>query len=307
MNGKGKCDVGKCKPGFFYDSPSMECYEEGQNCKESIRIHGKTVCKSCKSSKFTLSSSGDCLYCGNGCLSCSYNSILKKPICSSCQVGFFIKNDECKKCSEGCESCNSEIECKVCQPKYVLIDKLCSRCKIDKCESCKLMGDGSNLECLTCSENNYLNDGNCGKCPPFCLECKYNGKFQCTKCMKEFGLASDGQCLLCPSNCKSCIIDSRRRPICKECISDEYLLENDGSCKECSKKLFDNCERCYYETNRQTAVCRSCVKGFDLDEEKKTCKSCSIGNCKKCFNGNLCRKCKSGFILNEYSTECLSE
>lgn len=180
-----------------------------------MRIADKTMCKSCKSKNFTLMQ-GNCIPSGYGCSSCSYDTDATEPICFSCEVGFFKRNSNCEKYPQGCLYCSSESKCLACHSKFTLINDLCINYNIDKCDSCRLGSDGSSLDCLTCSEKSYLNEGSCVKCPLFCSECSYNNRFEFTKCIVGFGLTPDGQCLPCSSNCESCFIK-------KLCVKHVFL------------------------------------------------------------------------------------
>ncbi|CAD5121130.1 DgyrCDS9669 [Dimorphilus gyrociliatus] len=303
--GQHKCDVGKCKVGFFYNSDDQKCYKNKAGCEISIRSGTQTICQSCNTANSTLSN-GNCKLCPTGCNGCSIDSTSNQLSCSSCKSGYYKSNNNlCVPCPIGCKTClldGVELKCTSCQTSFGLKGGLCESCDTSECESC--LFDDNSMICEKCADKFYVNSNNCGKCPLYCSECSYNKRYECSKCYDGYAKTSDGQCIVCPSNCKKCIANSQRNSICTECNSNRYSLQSDGICRLCSDVTFGNCETCTSESSAKNAKCLTCGVGFALKDDESECISCPINGCGLCVHGRECLKCKSGFYPINHNREC---
>lgn len=140
------------------------------------------------------------------------------------------------------------------------IDDHCSRCKEDRieCEFCIEPYMKYKDKCVKkCPIRSYYFNGNCIRCPLYCLFCNSEGCLKCTRnkflnenkqCVDKCPLRSvevDEVCVKCQTldTCIKC--DSRNIKRCRECIDNFYLFE--GSC-------LDKCPDGYYSYK---GICRS--------------------------------------------------
>ena len=148
--------------------------KNNNNKKDSQCIIGENEkCKECDDKI-----GGNCLYCNKGyylpinemnntkCLSCNkienYSTCFGDKnyiICSSCEKGFYLKNNNCiksykQRCiigeNEKCQNCREEEdyqhECKTCNKGYYL-SELTNKTECLNCNKIK--------DCIECEDNNY--------------------------------------------------------------------------------------------------------------------------------------------------------
>ena len=100
-----------------------------------------------------------------------------------------------------------------------------------------------------------------------------------------------GKCVECRKECYKC--DSYSYG-CKKCSSGYYIV--DHVCKKC----ISNCDVC--ENNN---ACKKCTKGYFLNSSNK-CQKCTLSNCQDCTNEYRCKTCKGdGIILDNVSGRCV--
>ena len=100
-----------------------------------------------------------------------------------------------------------------------------------------------------------------------------------------------GKCLECRKECYKC--DDYTYG-CKRCSSGYYIV--DHVCKKC----ISNCELC--ENN---SACKKCIKGYFVNSSNK-CQKCTLSNCQECENENKCKTCTGyGIILDNISGKCV--
>ena len=292
-----------CNPGYYLpekDEDRKKCKKCGINmekCHEKEENGNKIIIPDKCIFPYVISGNYCLKQCVKGknekCNSCS--EIPGKIYqCGSCNIGYYLPKDseqkECSKCEEGCEICEGTKKssiCSKCNNNYMLFNGKCIKnCEVGDNEKCKKCKDeeGFNYQCENCNIGYYLpnnsNDFN-----------KIN-YFNYSKCLK------------CPNYCKSCN-GNYNNPICNDCISDEYYLEN-GVCikgAECSEK--GNCLECIgIDGNSILKKCNKCKDGFYLpknrkrDENFNKCYQCSIPGCTICEGENelfnICSKCTEG-------------
>lgn len=99
------------------------------------------------------------------------------------------------------------------------------------------------------------------------------------------------KCLECRPECYKCTDYTYG---CKECSSGQYIV--DHVCKKC----INNCEVC--ENNYS---CKKCKKGYFINSSNK-CQQCTLLNCKECENESRCKTCTGlGIILDNLSGQCI--
>ena len=99
------------------------------------------------------------------------------------------------------------------------------------------------------------------------------------------------KCVECRKECYKC--DSYSFG-CKTCSSGHYIV--DHVCKKC----INNCELC--ENNNS---CKRCIKGYFLNSSNK-CEKCILSNCQECVNESKCKTCKgNGITLDNISGQCV--
>lgn len=152
---------------------------------------------------------------------------------------------------------------------------------------------------LKCVKEYYLNTDGCRS--------SYKKKHFCNKCIDSYSTSLDGYCIPCPSNCRECKVQADLTSKCINCVSNKFSLQLDGTCKQCSKAVFKNCETCGPQPRKGNTICLECKRGFSLKDDKLSCEFCSISDCDKCAHGRICTKCKKGFYQYNYKRECASK
>ena len=206
----------------------------------------------------------------------------------------------------------------------------CGEVEIENCIQCGT-GDASNtcvqckdkhfllfhnLYCIPCDDQTYGQIGCGGNCDSsryietrniFCNE---------NDC-KEGYYYLNGICLNCTEGlpgCKKCIIqveNNEKKYICKECLSNEYILDNEyNTCNHCS---ISYCSKCHYIDNN-SIQCDKCDEGYYLNylNECRKCRTVYIDNgiCEICsdndqdYESGIC-SCYNYYTLIDNST-CIS-
>ena len=345
--GDSKCLSCKNQYSFFLDSNVYKCINNPPSnyyLLESNNTFMKCykTCSECFSAGTELD---------NNCKNCDNTNYFKvegtNNCVSQCPEGFGLVDDICKKCTlSTCKSCGLDndlgkcIECKdnfylredanngVCydqtsiEKNYYLdkTAKLYKKCN-DNCETCF---GGSNSECYSCVENQFLLDNKCSD------ECERGYAFKLSrKCLEScpiYTVQLDSPKKIC-FNCK----DNNtylKNGICgaKE---DGYFVANRyyqyldkcyDSCRICSKSgnsLNHNCEKCkigYSSLEDDTKMCfktDEIVEGYKFEIESDKFKKC-YESCKTCSetNGNeidnKCLTCKKNYEKDPYTpTNCV--
>lgn len=111
---------------------------------------------------------------------------------------------------------------------------------------------------------------------PICEQCRYKDNF-CVKCQSGYKLKY-GKCeILCGEGffyenltklCRAHSCDNSQHfngSSCFSCGSDQYLIEESATCKDCKIDYGDECLECNYNS------CKTCKETFVLSEDKKSC------------------------------------
>ena len=161
-----------------------------------------------------------------------------------------------------------------------------------------------NLFCLPCDDKDYGQIGCGGNCDSSQYE---NDRFvycENNSCKEGF-IGLNGLCFNCSvesPGCKNCLAPEivttdgqlDYKFTCLECLSDEYKLEEFGTCLKCQ---MDNCLKCRFNGSNQE--CFECESNYYLSSDK---------TCKRCheyvdINGGYCRVCSDNLTDLE-SAEC---
>ena len=270
--GNGKCDIGGCTLGYYYDSG---------------------VCKLCPTNQ-------NCLNCSNA------------NTCSGCADGFYLDQNTCQNCtrlSPNCLKC-SATACSGCFPGYLLngkggcdpcLDSNCLDCDPSSCKTCISGYYPYKKQCLQCSV------ASCSSCPDnFCQSCNVplalNNSFWPITC-----ISCDRGLLNVTSNCSSCKYDEDLQNFTCLTCADGFYLDASGICQACSEsclRCIDSsiCLNCSNSTILQisSTITHSCMKFCDVSKQANmllngACYSCSAyysGNCTKC-DTSKCLACAS--------------
>ena len=252
IDGKNKC-IDECKNdnifnyiyeynGGCYSSCEKGDYEigEGENKKKICKCETNDACKDCPKSKS-----------GNN-------------LCSSCNDGYYPKEDETK--NDGLFNCYNSKSI----PTNYFLNKETSqweRC-YESCGSCNEKGTSeSDQRCKDCKDETYKKLNNDNNCYPICNEFYYFNENKEYKCESK-----------CPPGYK--LIDGTNKCI-DECKNDNIF-----------NSIYEYNGGCYKEEN--------CKNGHYVDENgKKFCKCMSNISCKDCPSennvNNLCSICDSNF------------
>ena len=193
--------------------------------------------------------------------------------------------------------------------------------EINKTQTCQKF-QGS--ICLTCKDGYFRNENNeceeclysCSKCTinsTHCYECKSGFVLQNNDCISTFSLQSNCKQFLGMSTDKCAICKDgyyRHETICKQCISNCQICNQDYTCITCRNGYFRNKEstcspisqllNCTESTNEG---CIKCQQGFYLRDYE--CFSCSnkTENCQLCNqDGGSCQSCKDNYVLTKEQT-----
>jgi len=96
------------------------------------------------------------------------------------------------------------------------------------------------------------------------------------------------------SNCALCSIE--KCVLCNDgiCAANEYVVQDDCSCKTCADDFGSTCSEC------QVGGCTKCIGGYTL--ENNTCTECPVGYY---CNGELKQPCENGYYQDQTAqTNC---
>ena len=196
---------------------------------------------------------------------------------------------------QNCESIKKEKDqniCVKCKDKHFLFfnDLYCFACNDSYYGQ---IGCGGN-----CNSSNYLQDRFIYCNPNECKEGYYYLKGICFNC----SIGSPG--------CKTCNVTETKNNNqidysykCQECLSNEYFLDDFGTCQKCQ---MNNCKKCHYTDKYSKKECDECDYNYYLTYNK-TCKKCKEyvyiehGYCRVCSDNetdyDTCY-CYSNSVLN---------
>ena len=207
------------------------------------------------------------------------------------------------------------------------------KCSSHTIENCmQLRKNNTSYYCDKCKENHFLFFDDL-----YCLPCdhKYYGQVGCggncdssrykndrfvycneNKC-KEGYFYLNGLCFSCEKGspgCKNCSVSETQNEygqidynyICNECLSDEYRLDQFGTCEKCS---ISNCLKCKFTDNNLNQECIQCEENYYLSNGIcKNCKTVSINymSCTDCSddssNLSSCYCYYSNYAIHENKT-----
>ena len=103
-----------CAPGYYLQSGFCESCST-PNCYSCSTGAVQNQCTLCRNG-FYLNSNNMCSACPTNCDICSFNSVLAKPVCSTCSNGFYLSTptNNCTACSDNCEVCQNQNACVSC-------------------------------------------------------------------------------------------------------------------------------------------------------------------------------------------------
>lgn len=167
---------------------------------------------------------GNCLPCASPLCAKCQRDYKKCTVCTtnpySTVPTYLTPTGQCKKCLiPGCMACSASGQtCTQCQDGYVrTADKLCAKlpkCTVPNCYDCR----GNRAGCNKCAPKYYMAKPNrCQRCMERCEVC-HPGKFNCKKCVLNYGLVK-GACLKCDTK-------NAEYSFCEEC---------NGNNKRCTK------------------------------------------------------------------------
>ena len=253
-----QCDepCSRCDIGYFIDKG--KCSQCDRNCLECSEKSNH--CIACHDG-FKVYMNSCVPICLSGCKVCEYP-------CSSCKLGYLLKDGLCETCDNVCASCEeNRSKCSSCFSGFLLKGQTCVQgCKAN-CLSC-------DDPCTKCEDGYYLLGGSCSPCDGNCMTCLRNPTI-CTSCKVGYYLKGATCLEQCVSNCRTCSFP------CFECKDGYY--EDEGLCSECSS----NCKTCI----GLESTCLSCYPGYGLIEE--ICKQGCSDNCLSC--DTPCSICSQGY------------
>ena len=168
-----------------------------------------------------------------------------------------------------------------------------------------------NLFCIPCDDKDYGQVGCGGNCDASRFEndrfvyCEKNG-------CKEGYYELEGICLKCGAfespGCKKChntqtqINDQIDYEFtCEECLSNEYKMDEFGSCQKCQ---MNGCLQCIYTDDYTNKECLQCASNYYLTSDK-TCESCyqydiPNGYCRVCSDDKSNLESASCYCYSSY-------
>ncbi|CAD8144718.1 unnamed protein product [Paramecium octaurelia] len=296
--------------------------QEYKDCSTSISnctACNSTGCQSCDSAYFVQS--GNCVYCGSNCLSCSVSTA-----CVTCATGHF--GATCTPCHQSCLNCSNSGPSNCIQCKNNAHQDVLGATFGCVCDSHYYMD--SNYECQIC-------DPNCNQCSTsssYCTDCNSSFKriFNSNSCLCDtangFQELGTYQCynIDCGYGCADCV------PIafgfaCNSCMGSETFRINDPlqNCP-CQDGYYDvqariclqcpyQCSTCQLDPLTNLPVCIKCQINRDKDdfcrcakgfyESGTDCLTCPP-NCSSCMDQYRCIKCiNTNFDHNKINGQCV--
>ena len=326
--GKFKCDkTGKCQ-----DCPAecLECEnkETCTVCANEYNLHNKKCITDCPSGY--VPKNNVCIPCGGNCKICNPENT---TICYECDNTHFLKNSKCvtdcgdeyyadnsrhcKKCLENCLDCENAETCKECKANFFNFkgeqcinvcpdgwagkDKNCVPCEASSnCKTC----DANNLStCITCFEEDFMNDGICVE---VCPKGTYTDGKTCKKCHETCETCNNGNSCI---TCKSGLLLKNG-----QCVTDcgDGYTDNSVNCTPCTvddcqvcNTAVDYCDKCKNKFLFSGVCLDNCVEGtYPTDDYQ--CKPC-FKDCKLCQNATTCDECIGDLVLSVNKEECLEK
>ena len=273
--GPENTDCNTCINGYWIEASPGECQLCPTECDECTSA---SVCQSCASNHYLLTSSDSCI-----------------PVCPA---GFWPDepNRVCQDCPSECAECSDASTCQSCVTNYHLFS--------------------SSNTCLATCPTSYWPDGSdraCKVCPSECLEC--SDAFVCQSCVvnyfhwppdsscittcppKFYGDTGQNRCLGCHSSCEECYGLSNEE--CISCFDGFFLLFEINKCSlTCSEPtypdinskkclsyaqlsaLIDNLESSFNEVSIDCPTCSEagyCEHFEEYQEERCICKPKRVG------------------------------
>ena len=290
------CDYDSIKIG---ESKCTKCPANCDKCEYDNKTNS-IECISCHYN-YRFNSNKDCIYCGDGCYSCTIDKS-NNPICTSCYTGYALYKSSCYKCTNYCNKCEvnesskykNETICKECNYDFVINEqKECISCNNVpdlNCNSCFYNETTKKYGCLQCNSPNYAFINNTYEC----LDNSGTENEKLKNCRRAFyeEKTKSYECLECSYNTKKFLNEA----ICKY-PSDFGLndfcqdIENLGT----SQKPLYSCAVCQSE---------SVIVTTNIKDKTKDCHY-RDGNLSFCVEGkidengnNICTKCIEHATLN---------
>ena len=301
------------------DSNCSNCPDNCNGCEYNNQTN-TIQCLSCDY-RYSFNSNKDCIYCGDGCSSCTIDEN-NKPICTSCYAGYTLYESSCYKCDDYCTKCEvnessqfkNETICTECRSGRILgKEKECIHCYdvSDYCYSCFYNEVTKKYGCLSCNSNNYAYINNTYECLSFsetkqenlkncitafydeetktyeCLECEYRTKkyFNETICKYKSDLGISDLCAEIEN------LGTPQNPIysCARCSNNAVILTRNSKdkIKDCNYSNY-NLSFCAEgeEDENGNIACTKCIEHAALNSSGICkCKYDSFekyGNCYKC-------------------------
>lgn len=341
----------KCSSGSGYNCGSQTCSLSDCREPWLMRIPLTCYCKSCTTSRAEYSDQIGSLFKSclpsispipSNCLTNSNSPSANN--CIQCRMGHVKSNGQCFSttgwnCEPGSITySNGEISCQVSAAHFFHIDRdnppISVSIPVGGCKVYKsiLTSAPYSARCVQCEKGKIIEFTSpsyytCKHCSlqTAKLNClhtvSYNGVCYCGKCVTNdngihYVMKPDmSGCLSCNiplcSEHTSQLVSRSYVCRCKTCISNVYLINEDGSgCVDCSSASCQSGIK-YIENN----ICKcKCPTDFLLNKEGSACIACgstNIANCqsrKYYLEKNVCKcsQCIDGFILSANSLACLS-
>ncbi|KAL4509926.1 hypothetical protein ABPG72_010119 [Tetrahymena utriculariae] len=270
-----------CQKGYYLQQNYNVCNPCPQQCASCTNM---TTCQSCNQGYFLQSQTNSC--------------VQQCPL-----IGFYVdtKQQACIPCDSSCLECygGANNQCISC-PKgsYLITDGTCSLCS--QCNSGNECVGPNTTDCLnqpTCNSDQYLYDGQCLTCFPYCSTCSGTTYDSCINCQTT----TDYTLLFDVCKKKASQTDT-------QCDIGFYYDSVNKQCYSCHQ----NCLQCYEKSSSQ---CTKCASGYLLHLDITTCSNTcldgyyqqdpSIPQCSPCLY-NCINGCSSGyqFLLGLCFTQC---
>ena len=340
------CD--KCFDGYYSDlnGQCKSCrtsYIDNGYCKICSENDNDYSCY-CNAGSIKIGNS-NCTKCPDNCKECEYNNQTNALQCISCEYQFsFNSNKDCIFCGEGCNSCtidkNNNPICTSCNTGYTLYESSCYKCTnfCNKCEINESSKYKNETICTECNYNTILNEEkkciHCYDVPDIgCYSCFYNEttkKYGCLECNSDYEVYINNtyECLdnldtehETLKNCRKAFYDEKTKTYeCLECVYKTRKYFNETKCKYIIELgLSDLCSEIENIGTSQNPIysCAKCQNNavtMNYKDKKKDCLDRSY-NRSFCAEGEMdengkfiCSKCAEHATLNSSGLcECNSD
>ena len=303
----------KCKVNFILEESGYECIASiMKNCEKIRKINMK--CTLCSENYIVIN--GVCQKKNiENCIE-YLNTDTDTQKCTKCKNGFYEKNYKCEMGDiKFCEIFEGNgINCKKCFHNFILISNNVGKnyCVPSMAkENClePIMLNNGTLECLKCTNNNYLYENDENFMTNSCIHLD-NIQNCLTYDVKTNVIHSSLKCIECKSNfylekntCKNqiiiqnCLNYSKSSPKCEICLNEYYLNDLKNKCIE-NPKGIQNCQE-YYSLEK----CKLCKKNYFLFNNTCIKVINKIDNCSVYYDEKNCKVCERGFLIK--SGKCL--